>query len=82
MVNFVRLYVAKEGIVRVCFAGGVAANVKMNQRIKEIPIAEEDYIHLDISKIYSSSISRSIRVTIYLPLKRVINIISSLKLCE
>src|SRR5262245_2871284 len=35
--NYVRHYVQRTGIDTVVFAGGVAANVKLNQRILEIP---------------------------------------------
>ncbi len=59
VVHWVRQYIAKEGIGRVCLAGGLAANVKMNQRFMEIPIVEEVYVHPGMSEIHSRVITRA-----------------------
>lgn len=48
-VHVVKIYVNKYNIKKVCLAGGVAANVKMNQRIMEISNVEELYIHPGMS---------------------------------
>jgi carbamoyltransferase len=44
-VNYVRHYVKQTGIDAVVFAGGVAANVKLNQRIFEIPEIDHIFIY-------------------------------------
>lgn len=49
VVHWVKQYVEKEGVGFVCLAGGVAANVKMNQRILEISKVNEVYIHPGMS---------------------------------
>jgi carbamoyltransferase len=43
--NYVRHYVQRTGINAVVFAGGVAANVKLNQRIFEIPEVNRIFIY-------------------------------------
>ncbi len=43
--DFVAHWVAKTGRRRVALAGGVFANVKLNQRIYEIPEVESVYVH-------------------------------------
>jgi len=43
--NYVRHYVQQTGIDAVVFAGGVAANVKLNQRIFEIPEVNRIFIY-------------------------------------
>jgi carbamoyltransferase len=43
--NYVRHYVQQTGIRAVVFAGGVAANVKLNQRIFEIPEVNRIFIY-------------------------------------
>src|SRR5262245_1470020 len=43
--NYVRHYVQRTGIDTVVFAGGVAANVKLNQRIFEIPEVNHIFIY-------------------------------------
>ena len=43
--NYVRYYVQRTGIDAVVFAGGVAANVKLNQRIFEIPEVHRIFIY-------------------------------------
>jgi len=48
-VHLVSQYVKKYKISKVCLAGGVAANVKMNQRIMEIPGVEEVFVHPGMS---------------------------------
>lgn len=42
--DFGRHYVEKTGLTRVALAGGVFANVKLNQRIKDIPGVEECFV--------------------------------------
>ena len=42
--NYVRYHVQQTGIDGVVFAGGVAANVKLNQRIFEIPEVNQIFI--------------------------------------
>jgi carbamoyltransferase len=43
--NYIRHYVQKTGIATVVLAGGVVANVKMNQRIFEIPEVRRIFIY-------------------------------------
>ncbi len=43
--NYVRYYVRQTGVDTVVLAGGVAANVKMNQRIFEIPEVKRIFIY-------------------------------------
>lgn len=43
--NYIRHYVQQTGIETVVLAGGVAANVKMNQRILEIPEVRQIFIY-------------------------------------
>jgi carbamoyltransferase len=43
--EFVAHYVRETGLKRVALAGGVFANVKLNQRIYEIPGVEAVYVH-------------------------------------
>jgi len=43
--NYVRHYVEKTGICNIVLAGGVAANVKLNQRIFEIPGVKNIFIY-------------------------------------
>lgn len=43
--NYVQYYVKKTGISNIAFAGGVAANVKLNQRIFEIPGVKKIFIY-------------------------------------
>ena len=43
--NFIRCYVQRTGIDTVVLAGGVAANVKLNQRIFEIPEVKRVFIY-------------------------------------
>jgi len=43
--NYIRHYVQQTGINRVVLSGGVAANVKMNQRVLEIPEVEHVFIY-------------------------------------
>ena len=43
--NYVRHYVEKTGISNVVLAGGVVANVKLNQRIFEIPGVEKIFVY-------------------------------------
>lgn len=43
--NYIRHYVQQTGIDAVVFAGGVAANVKLNQRIFEIPEVKRLFIY-------------------------------------
>ena len=43
--NYIRHYVQKTGIDTVVLSGGVAANVKMNQRVIEIPEIEHVFIY-------------------------------------
>lgn len=49
VVHWVSDQVRQHGISKVCLAGGVAANVKMNQRVMEIPEVSEVYIHPGMS---------------------------------
>ncbi|MFT4523141.1 MAG: carbamoyltransferase [Bacteroidia bacterium] len=51
VVHLVKLYVQKTGVSKVCLAGGVAANVKMNQRVLEIDDVSELYIHPGMSDV-------------------------------
>jgi len=46
--DFVAHHVRETGIPRVALAGGVFANVKLNQRIHEIPEVESVYVHPDM----------------------------------
>ena len=46
--EYVGHYVKKTGIKNVTLSGGVAANVKLNQRIKEIPGVEAIFIHTNM----------------------------------
>ena len=43
--NYIRHYVQQTGIDAVVFAGGVAANVKLNQRIFEIPEVKRIFVY-------------------------------------
>jgi carbamoyltransferase len=43
--NYIRYFVQKTGIDAVALAGGVAANVKLNQRILEIPEVKRIFIY-------------------------------------
>jgi carbamoyltransferase len=43
--NYIQHYVQKSGFSNVVIAGGVAANVKMNQRVFEIPGVEKIFIY-------------------------------------
>jgi carbamoyltransferase len=45
LVHFVRAWVQRTGISKIAVAGGVFANVKLNQRILEIEEVENLYIH-------------------------------------
>ncbi len=45
VVRYIRHYVEQTGLKTVVLSGGVAANVKMNQRVREIPSVERIYIH-------------------------------------
>ena len=45
VVSLVTHWVRKTGLSRVCLAGGVFANVKLNQRIAEIDEVEDVFIH-------------------------------------
>jgi len=42
--TYIKSKFKNDSILRVCYAGGVAANVKINQRIREIPGVENIYI--------------------------------------
>jgi carbamoyltransferase len=48
-VHVVKQYVKTYKISKVCLVGGVAANVKMNQRIMEIEDVQELYVHPGMS---------------------------------
>jgi len=43
--RYVGLYLRKHGLTRVVAAGGVFANVKMNQRVMELPEVEEIFVY-------------------------------------
>jgi carbamoyltransferase len=43
--TYVRHYVKKTGLKNLVLSGGVVANVKLNQRLKEIPEVEQIFIH-------------------------------------
>jgi carbamoyltransferase len=43
--HLVKIYVDKYQVSKICLAGGVAANVKMNQRIMELSGVSEIYVH-------------------------------------
>src|SRR5687768_14575049 len=43
--NYVGYYVRKTGLKHLVLSGGVVANVKLNQRLKEIPGVEKIFIH-------------------------------------
>lgn len=43
--NYIRHYVEKTGITSVVLAGGVVANVKLNQRVFEIPGVERIFVY-------------------------------------
>lgn len=43
--RYVALYLERHGLTRVVGAGGVFANVKMNQRVAEIPGVEEIFVY-------------------------------------
>ena len=43
--NYVAHYVQKTGIRNIVLSGGVVANVKLNQRLKEIPGVEGIFVH-------------------------------------
>lgn len=43
--RYIGLYLRKHGLTRVVGAGGVFANVKMNQRVMELPGVEEIFIY-------------------------------------
>ncbi|AMY10087.1 putative carbamoyl transferase, NodU family [Luteitalea pratensis] len=45
---YVAHYVKQTGVKNVVLSGGVVANVKLNQRIKEIPGVEKIFIHPDM----------------------------------
>ncbi len=45
VVRHLRRYLQRSGHTRVAIAGGVASNVKMNQRIAELPEVEELFVH-------------------------------------
>ncbi|MFM9951261.1 MAG: carbamoyltransferase [Saprospiraceae bacterium] len=49
VVHTVQIYLKKYNLNRVCLAGGVAANVKMNQRVMEIEGVEEVFVHPGMS---------------------------------
>lgn len=46
--RYVAHFVKQTGVDAVCLSGGVAANVKMNQRVFEIPGVKRIYIHQDM----------------------------------
>jgi carbamoyltransferase len=43
--NYVQHYLQKTGLSRVVLSGGVVANVKLNQRLRELPEVEHIFIH-------------------------------------
>src|SRR5262249_22170235 len=45
VVRFVRHYTEQTGLDSVAISGGVASNVKLNQRIREIPGVRRIYVH-------------------------------------
>ena len=45
MRDYVRFYVKKTGLTRVGLAGGIFANVRVNQEVLEIPEVEEIFVH-------------------------------------
>lgn len=47
--HWVNQYIGKYGSGNVCLAGGVAANVKMNQRIADLPQVKQLYVHPGMS---------------------------------
>jgi carbamoyltransferase len=49
VVHIVKENLRKLGLSRVCLAGGVAANVKMNQRVMEIEGVKEVFVHPGMS---------------------------------
>lgn len=49
VVHLVKGGLKKFGLSKVCLSGGVAANVKMNQRVMEIPACEEIFVHPGMS---------------------------------
>jgi len=49
MIHTIQTNLNKHNMSRVCLAGGVAANVKMNQRIMELPEVEEIFVHPGMS---------------------------------
>jgi carbamoyltransferase len=48
---YVKRYVEKTGLDRIALAGGVAANVKLNQRIMELDGVREVYVHPAMSDV-------------------------------
>jgi len=45
MANYIRYYVKKTGMSKIALAGGIFANVRINQRILEIPEVDEIFVH-------------------------------------
>ena len=45
VVELVKHWIQATGHTKVCLAGGVFANVKLNQRIAELPSVEDVYVH-------------------------------------
>jgi carbamoyltransferase len=43
--NYVGYYVRKTGVANLVLSGGVVANVKLNQRLKELPGVQKIFIH-------------------------------------
>ncbi len=46
--RYVAHFVKQTGVDAICLSGGVAANVKMNQRVFEIPGVKRIYVHQDM----------------------------------